>query len=251
MTGGRRPATPQLETRHDSGAVAGPRRGQRCPGSVPWLVHRDRSAGPGGDDGGGGSGSPVWPEGAPSGRAARVARRQCRSQVTPGSRPSPSSTTGPLQPHTRTVQPEPPRAPHSDSAVCRAPCSRNERFRTSPLPCCTTPGERQHHRTSRAALAQRCCTRGRRRLVVDRPAVLVPLTFIDRQRTHHRSLRGGRQRRAQGDAGNEPGPDKRLHRLHSISGRQLQSDRSGRLLCSVAVGLHTLPGAQKGCPADS
>ena len=47
------------------------------PGSVPWLVHRDRDAGPGGDDGGG-SGSPVWPEGAPPGRADRVARRECR-----------------------------------------------------------------------------------------------------------------------------------------------------------------------------
>ena len=44
---------PQLATRHDPGAAAGARRGQRCPGSVPWLLHRDRAAGPGGDDGGG------------------------------------------------------------------------------------------------------------------------------------------------------------------------------------------------------
>ena len=41
-----------------------------CQGSVPWLVHQDRDAGPGGDDGGG-SRRPVRPEGAPSGRAAR------------------------------------------------------------------------------------------------------------------------------------------------------------------------------------
>ena len=44
--------------------------------SVPRLVHRDGAAGPGGDDGGG-PGSAVWPEGAPPGRAARVARREC------------------------------------------------------------------------------------------------------------------------------------------------------------------------------
>jgi len=53
------------------------RGGQRCPGSIPWPVHRDRAAGSGGDDGGGPR-SAVWPEGAPSGRAARVARRQYR-----------------------------------------------------------------------------------------------------------------------------------------------------------------------------
>ena len=37
----------------DSGAAAGARRAERCQGSVPWLVHQDRDAGPGGDDGGG------------------------------------------------------------------------------------------------------------------------------------------------------------------------------------------------------
>ena len=56
---------------------AGARGGARCPRSVPRLVHRDGAAGPGGDDGGG-PGSAVWPEGAPPGRAARVARRECR-----------------------------------------------------------------------------------------------------------------------------------------------------------------------------
>ena len=38
-------------------------------------MHHDRDTGPGGDDGGG-SRRPVRPEGAPSGRAARVARRE-------------------------------------------------------------------------------------------------------------------------------------------------------------------------------
>ena len=32
--------------------MAGDRRAERCQGSVPWLVHQDRDAGPGGDDGG-------------------------------------------------------------------------------------------------------------------------------------------------------------------------------------------------------
>ena len=50
---------------------------QPCSGIVPWLVHSDRAAGPGGDDGGG-SGRSVWSEGAPLGRAACVARRECR-----------------------------------------------------------------------------------------------------------------------------------------------------------------------------
>ena len=67
--------TPKLANGHDLGAVADARRAERCSGSVPWLVHHDRDAGPGGDDGGG-SRRPVRPEGAPSGRASRVARRE-------------------------------------------------------------------------------------------------------------------------------------------------------------------------------
>ncbi len=86
MTGGRVPANPQLGTGQDSGAVAGARRGKRGPGSVSWLVHRDRAAGPGGPDGGG-PGRPVWPEGAPPGRADGVARRE-RGQSGSARRPA-------------------------------------------------------------------------------------------------------------------------------------------------------------------
>ena len=58
---------PQLPTRHDSGPlpVFGVVKGVRKAfHGLVYRDHRDRSAGRGGDDGGG-SGGALWPEGAP------------------------------------------------------------------------------------------------------------------------------------------------------------------------------------------
>ena len=101
-------------------------------------------------------------------------------------RPSPSSTTGAVTPRQPDRAPRPaPRAALRQRRLPRAGC-RIERFRSAyrrvvgvlVRRVSRAPAERQHHRAARAALLQRPSLRGRRGLVVHRPAVLVPLALM-------------------------------------------------------------------------
>ena len=141
--------------------------------------------------------------GSPTASADRTSRplRQGRSPRLAGPPEPGDAPHGPDQPflHHRAVA-----APHPNRAPRTAPRAA---LRQSPLPGLGRRAvrlgpperraarllvrrvgraalERQHHRAPRAALRQRALARRSRRLVVHRPAVLVALALVDRQRTH-------------------------------------------------------------------
>ena len=154
--------------------------------------------------------------------------------------PSHPATRTPTAPHAvhgmpnRTIPPSPPPCCRRPGPLCTsrngrtsAPPNTLNRTRATPPPeRSPTVAGRDSHPLRDGAFSRRT-----------RPAVLVALTCIDRQRTHRSlpwCLPPGRQRRTQGNADNEPRANKRLHRLHVIPGRP-PSDRSPRRLLQPAA----------------
>ena len=176
------------------------------------------------------------------GRSLRPASPAGSAAARPGFRPSPSSTTGPLQPQTRTVQPKPPRVLHSDRAAYRAPAaeSNDSAQPTAVLLASWSAAyapqqanvSTSDHLAPRSRNTAACAVCGS--VVVHRPAVPVALPLVDR-RCAHWSLPPGRHRHPQGNADNEPRPDKALSASLFDSGPTSRPDRSSRCLLQPSV----------------